>query len=90
MHLSLWFVTCRYIVERVTVDDPSMHVSPVDLGGRPQETEDPHIKEVVGQLLKIADDLNRNAVLQQYVFHFISAYVSFCEYMRFCDGIWLY
>ncbi|KAG1941365.1 apoptosis regulator BAX isoform X2 [Pimephales promelas] len=63
-----------YIVERVTVDDPSMHVSPVDLGGRPQETEDPHIKEVVGQLLKIADDLNRNAVLQ----HLISTVQANC------------
>ncbi|XP_056120056.1 apoptosis regulator BAX [Rhinichthys klamathensis goyatoka] len=63
-----------YIIERVTVDDPSMHVSPEDLGGRSQEGDDPHIKEVVGQLLKIADDLNRNAELQ----HLISTVQANC------------
>lgn len=42
-----------------------MHVSPMDLGGTANEGDDPHIKEVVDQLLKIADELNRNAELQQ-------------------------
>lgn len=42
-----------------------------DLGGRPQDAEDPQIKDVVDQLLKIADELNKNAELQQYVFHII-------------------
>lgn len=45
--------------------DPNLHVSPVDLGGTPNEGHDPHIKEVVDQLLKIADELNRNTELQQ-------------------------
>ncbi|XP_077057754.1 apoptosis regulator BAX [Siphateles boraxobius] len=63
-----------YIIERVTVDDPSMHVSHEDLGGRHQEGDDPHIKEVVGQLLKIADGLNQNAELQ----HLISTVQANC------------
>lgn len=57
----------RYVIERIQVEDPAMHVGHEDLGGRPHDGEDPQIKEVVGQLLKIADDLNRNAELQQYV-----------------------
>lgn len=52
-----------------------MRVGHEDLGGRPQDAEDPQIKEVVDQLLKIADHLNKNAELQQYVF-FISTYLS--------------
>ncbi|XP_051757656.1 apoptosis regulator BAX isoform X2 [Ctenopharyngodon idella] len=63
-----------YIIERVTVEDPSMHVSHVDLGGSPQDGDDPQIKEVVGQLLKIADDLNKNAELQ----HLISTVQANC------------
>lgn len=47
-----------------------MRVGHEDLGGRPQDAEDPQIKEVVDQLLKIADHLNKNAELQQYVFLF--------------------
>lgn len=72
--------TWRYVIERVTVEHPAIRVSHEDLGGRPQEADDPQIKEVVDQLLKIADDLNKNAELQQYVFNFISAYLSFYEY----------
>ncbi|XP_016140019.1 apoptosis regulator BAX [Sinocyclocheilus grahami] len=56
-----------YVIERVTVEDPSMRVSHEDLGGRPQEADDPQIKEVVDQLLKIADDLNKNAELQHLI-----------------------
>lgn len=64
-----------------------MHVSHEDLGGSPQDGDDPQIKEVVGQLLKIADDLNKNAELQQYVFHFVSALLSFFfEYKCFVMG----
>lgn len=50
-----------------------MRVGHEDLGGRPQDADDPQIKDVVDQLLKIADDLNKNAELQQYVF---STYLS--------------
>ncbi|XP_048042145.1 apoptosis regulator BAX isoform X3 [Megalobrama amblycephala] len=63
-----------YIIERVTVEDPSMHVRHEDLGGSPQDGDDPQIKEVVGQLLKIADDLNKNAELQ----HLISTVQANC------------
>ncbi|XP_016396308.1 apoptosis regulator BAX-like isoform X2 [Sinocyclocheilus rhinocerous] len=63
-----------YVIERVTVEDPSMRVSHEDLGGRPQEADDPQIKEVVDQLLKIADDLNKNAELQ----HLISTVQANC------------
>lgn len=47
------------------VEQPSLHVSSEDLGGRPEEQQDPKTKEVVEQLLKIADDLNRNVEFQQ-------------------------
>ncbi|XP_026071647.1 apoptosis regulator BAX-like [Carassius auratus] len=64
----------RYVIERVTVEDPSVHVSHEDLGGRAHEAEDPQIKEVVHQLLKIADDLHKNAELQ----HLISTVQANC------------
>uniref|UniRef100_A0A8C1LNG0 Apoptosis regulator BAX-like n=1 Tax=Cyprinus carpio TaxID=7962 RepID=A0A8C1LNG0_CYPCA len=64
----------RYIIERITVEDPSIHVSHEDLGGRPQDAEDPQIKDVVDQLLKIADELNKNAELQ----HLISTVQANC------------
>ncbi|XP_065117651.1 apoptosis regulator BAX [Paramisgurnus dabryanus] len=63
-----------YVIERIQVEDPAMHVGHEDLGGRPHDGEDPQIKEVVGQLLKIADDLNRNAELQ----HLISTVQANC------------
>lgn len=55
----------RYVIERINLQDPGLHVSSEDLGGRPNEQKDPQVKEVVEQLLKIADDLNRNAELQR-------------------------
>lgn len=54
------------MIESISAEDPERHVAPEDLGGRPNELQDPHIKEVVQQLLKIADELNRNTELQQY------------------------
>ncbi|KAI3376778.1 hypothetical protein L3Q82_000373 [Scortum barcoo] len=56
-----------YVIERINTAEPSRHVSSVDLGGRPNEQQDPQIKEVVEQLLKIADELNRNAELQRLI-----------------------
>ncbi|XP_004066850.3 apoptosis regulator BAX [Oryzias latipes] len=56
-----------YVIERINLQDPDLYVSSEDLGGSPNEQEDPQIKEVVEQLLKIADDINRNAVLQQLI-----------------------
>ncbi|XP_051560688.1 apoptosis regulator BAX isoform X2 [Myxocyprinus asiaticus] len=56
-----------YVIERANVEEPGMRVSHEDLGGRPQESDDPQIKEVVDQLLRIADDLNRNAELQHLI-----------------------
>lgn len=61
-----WDFLCpRYVIERINTEEPSRHVSSEDLGGRSNEHQDPHIKEVVEQLLKIADELNRNAELQR-------------------------
>uniref|UniRef100_A0A3Q2CZ97 Uncharacterized protein n=1 Tax=Cyprinodon variegatus TaxID=28743 RepID=A0A3Q2CZ97_CYPVA len=54
-----------YVVERINTEDPDRHVVSEDLGGRPHELDDPEVKEVVDQLLKIADDLNRNAEFQR-------------------------
>ncbi|KAF6733555.1 Apoptosis regulator BAX [Oryzias melastigma] len=56
-----------YVIERINLQDPGLHVSSEDLGGRPNEQKDPQVKEVVEQLLKIADDLNRNAELQRLI-----------------------
>ncbi|XP_029702370.1 apoptosis regulator BAX [Takifugu rubripes] len=56
-----------YVIERIHAEEPLLHVSSEDLGGRPEEHQDPKIKEVVEQLLKIADDLNRNVELQRLV-----------------------
>ncbi|XP_017565278.1 apoptosis regulator BAX [Pygocentrus nattereri] len=63
-----------YVMERFSTENPAMHVSPEDLGGRPDEMDDPRIKVVVEQLLKIADDLNRNAEFQ----HLISTVEANC------------
>uniref|UniRef100_A0A3Q2CZH5 Uncharacterized protein n=1 Tax=Cyprinodon variegatus TaxID=28743 RepID=A0A3Q2CZH5_CYPVA len=56
-----------YVVERINTEDPDRHVVSEDLGGRPHELDDPEVKEVVDQLLKIADDLNRNAEFQRNI-----------------------
>ncbi|XP_060923900.1 apoptosis regulator BAX [Limanda limanda] len=53
-----------YVIERINTQDPGRQVRSEDLGGQPNEQQDPQIKEVVEQLLKIADDMNRNAELQ--------------------------
>ncbi|KAM3625124.1 uncharacterized protein V6R79_007104 [Siganus canaliculatus] len=56
-----------YVIERMHTEDPNRRISSVDLGGRPNEQQDPHIKEVVEQLIKIADQLNRDAELQRLI-----------------------
>ncbi|XP_041846950.1 apoptosis regulator BAX [Melanotaenia boesemani] len=56
-----------YVIERINTEDPARHVSSEDLGGRPDEQQDPQVKEVVEQLLKIAEELNRNAEFQRLV-----------------------
>ncbi|KAM9860525.1 apoptosis regulator BAX [Aulostomus maculatus] len=56
-----------YVIERINTEDPDRHVSSEDLGGRSNELKDPQIKEVVEQLLKIADEMNRNAEFQQLI-----------------------
>ncbi|XP_019907511.1 apoptosis regulator BAX [Esox lucius] len=53
-----------FVIRRISTDDPQRHLSPEDLGGESNELEDRQIKDVVSQLLIIADDLNRNAELQ--------------------------
>ncbi|XP_061592946.1 apoptosis regulator BAX-like [Cololabis saira] len=56
-----------FVIERINTEDPGLQVSSEDLGGRSEEQQDPNIKGVVEQMLKIADDLNRNAELQQLI-----------------------
>ncbi|XP_029353976.1 apoptosis regulator BAX isoform X1 [Echeneis naucrates] len=56
-----------YVIERINTEDPARHVSSEDLGGRPDEQHDPRVKEVVEQLLKIADDLDRNVEFQRLI-----------------------
>ncbi|KAL2089080.1 hypothetical protein ACEWY4_015979 [Coilia grayii] len=56
-----------FVIERIQTENPDVHVSREILGGNPSEGDDPQIKEVVGQLLRIADDLNRNAELQHLI-----------------------
>ncbi|XP_034723395.1 apoptosis regulator BAX [Etheostoma cragini] len=58
-----------YVIERMNTEEPSQHVSPEILGGRPNEQQDPQIKEVVEQLIKIADEINRNTELHHLVSH---------------------
>lgn len=56
-----------YVTQRLNTEEPNRHVSPELLGGRPNEQQDPQVKEVVKQLIKIADDMNRNAEIQQLI-----------------------
>ncbi|XP_017275040.1 apoptosis regulator BAX [Kryptolebias marmoratus] len=56
-----------YVIERINTEDPGRHVSSEDLGGRSDEQEDQQIKDVVDQLLKIADELNRNVEFQRLI-----------------------
>lgn len=59
------FVCPRYVIERINAEEPTRNISSEDLGGRPNEQQDPQIKEVVEHLLKIADEMNRNAEFQR-------------------------
>lgn len=56
-----------YVMERINMEDPARHISSEDLGGRPHEQDDENVKQVVEQLLKIADEMNRNAELQRLI-----------------------
>ncbi|CAM9171388.1 unnamed protein product [Lampetra planeri] len=56
-----------YVIERMNTEDPELRVSSEDLGGSSKEQQDPQIKDVVDQLLKIADELNRNAEFQRLI-----------------------
>ncbi|XP_026234357.1 bcl-2_like domain-containing protein [Anabas testudineus] len=80
-----------FVIERLSTDDPGQQVSPEQLGGRPNEQQDPQIKDVVDQLIKIAEELNRNAELQQLINQVQSncAHDVFMTVVRsiFADGI---
>ncbi|KAF7653055.1 hypothetical protein LDENG_00087920 [Lucifuga dentata] len=56
-----------YVIGRMSTEDPQRRVSSEDLGGTPNEQQDPQIKEVVEQLLRIADELNRNVELERLI-----------------------
>ena len=77
-HIIFVFI-CRYVIQRIHTENPEVHVSHEILGGTPSEGDDPQVKEVVCQLLKIADDLNRNTELQQYVCFFIIFVYGLCR-----------
>ncbi|XP_066556682.1 apoptosis regulator BAX [Amia ocellicauda] len=80
-----------YVVEAMRTDNPDVHLDSEDLGGRPQEGQDPQIKEIVQHLLVIADELNRNAELEHLIdtVEFDSAQDLFFTVARkiFDDGI---
>lgn len=56
-----------YVVERISSEHPDRRLSSEDLGGRSGELLDPEIKDVVDQLLKIAEELNHNVELRQLI-----------------------
>ncbi|XP_034039664.1 apoptosis regulator BAX [Thalassophryne amazonica] len=56
-----------YVIGRINTEDPDRYVTSEDLGGRPNEQQEPQVKQVVEQLLKIAEDLNRSVELQQLI-----------------------
>ncbi|XP_061752942.1 apoptosis regulator BAX isoform X2 [Nerophis ophidion] len=62
-----WSCEGEYVIERINMEHPGRNVCSEDLGGTPDEQQEPQVKEVVEQLLKIADDLNRNAELQRLI-----------------------
>lgn len=68
----------RYVIAQINADEPSRGVSSEDLGGRPNEQKDPKIKEVVGQLLKIADEMDNDAEFQRSVKCFYHLPCTFC------------
>ncbi|XP_036390829.1 apoptosis regulator BAX [Megalops cyprinoides] len=80
-----------YVVEMVNNHDPQIHLVPEDLGGRPNEGQEPQVKEVVSHLRKIADELNRNAELERLIdnVEFDSAQDLFFTVAKqiFSDGI---
>ncbi|KAF3686993.1 Apoptosis regulator BAX Bcl-2-like protein 4 [Channa argus] len=80
-----------YVIERLGTDDPARCVSSEDLGGRPDEQQDPQIKEVVQHLLKISDELNKNVELQRLINQVQAdcAYEVFMKVVRslFAEGI---
>lgn len=64
-HIYSFTLYPRYVIERISVEEPSLHITSEELGGRPDEQRDPQIKEVVEQLLKIADDMNKSVEFQR-------------------------
>ncbi|XP_028812370.1 apoptosis regulator BAX [Denticeps clupeoides] len=56
-----------YVMDNINQENPELHVTPEVLGGRSSEREDPIIKDIVDQLIKISDELNRNAELQHLI-----------------------
>lgn len=54
-----------YVMEQIHTEEPTLHVRPEDLGGTTEEVENPQIKGIVEQLLKIAEELNQSTELRQ-------------------------
>ncbi|XP_042343274.1 apoptosis regulator BAX-like [Plectropomus leopardus] len=56
-----------YVIERLNIDEPSRHVSLELLGGRPDELQDPELKQLLKELMKITVDLETNTELQRLI-----------------------
>nr|XP_023682829.1 apoptosis regulator BAX-like isoform X1 [Paramormyrops kingsleyae] len=56
-----------YVIQRVNTDDPEVRLTPEDLGGKPNEGQEPKIKEVVACLIHITDELNRDGKLDNLI-----------------------
>ncbi|XP_033488725.1 apoptosis regulator BAX-like [Epinephelus lanceolatus] len=56
-----------YVIERFKAEEPGRHISPELLGGRPNEQQDPQIKEVVQQLIKMTNDIDKNIELRRLI-----------------------
>ncbi|XP_006642717.1 apoptosis regulator BAX [Lepisosteus oculatus] len=80
-----------YVVEAARVDNQEFVIAPEDLGGRPNEGQDSQVKDIVRNLIEIADELNRNAELESLLsrVEFDSAESLFFTVARkiFEDGI---
>ncbi|XP_005996279.1 apoptosis regulator BAX isoform X2 [Latimeria chalumnae] len=56
-----------FIVQLTHNDDQEIHLRPEDLGGSQNDIENPKTKEIVNNLIKIGDELNKNVELQRMI-----------------------
>ncbi|XP_049452311.1 apoptosis regulator BAX-like [Epinephelus fuscoguttatus] len=56
-----------YVIECCKAEEPGRHISSELLGGKPNEQQDPQIKEVVQQLIKMTNDMDKNIELRRLI-----------------------